>query len=210
MVPQDRTVQLPDPDPRTATPQSVQLVQQVVRRVRLSQESVLPAVPEVSAAVPPDVPGPEQVRAEVQHPALPASEGEPHRLYAPERVQAAGYVQVHAEEQHAEFQVHAVPGLCVQVSAVQDGGTTTYTHAHTHTSTHRHTPTHTHPLPLVHHPDTRPLRVLHQLVYNDLVDPVVHPCAGIGDECRDRRIDGRHGFVKRIRIRGRELGFPDA
>ena len=85
MVQQNRAMSIPD---TRSNPILIRIVQhqkkeQWVRPVRLPEESVLPAVPQMPTPVPTNVPGFEQIRIEVQHPTVPTGESGPDRVYAP-------------------------------------------------------------------------------------------------------------------------------
>lgn len=85
MVQQNRAMSIPDTRSNPILIRIVQLQkkEQWVRPVRLPEESVLPAVPQMPTPVPTNVPGFEQIRIEVQHPTVPTGESGPDRVYAP-------------------------------------------------------------------------------------------------------------------------------
>ena len=85
MVQQNRAMSIPDTRSNPILIRIVQLQkkEQWVRPVRLPEESVLPAVPQMPTPVPTTVPGFEQIRIEVQHPTVPTGESGPDRVYAP-------------------------------------------------------------------------------------------------------------------------------
>lgn len=85
MVQQNRAMSIPDTrsNPILTILVQLQKKEQWVRPVRLPEESVLPAVPQMPTPVPTNVPGFEQIRLEVQHPTVPTGESGPDRVYAP-------------------------------------------------------------------------------------------------------------------------------
>lgn len=85
MVQQNRAMSIPDTRSNPILIRIVQLQQkeQWVRPVRLPEESVLPAVPQMPTPVPTNVPGFKQIRIEVQHPTVPTGESGSDRVYAP-------------------------------------------------------------------------------------------------------------------------------
>ena len=85
MVQQNRPMPIPDTrsNPILTILVQLQKEEQWVRPVRLPEESVLPAVPQMPTPVPTNVPGFEQIRLEDQHPTVPTGESGPDRVYAP-------------------------------------------------------------------------------------------------------------------------------
>ncbi len=85
MVQQNRAMSIPDTrsNPILTILVQLQKKEQWVRPVRLPEESVLPAVPQMPTPVPTNVPGFEQIRIEVQHPTVPTGESGSDRVYAP-------------------------------------------------------------------------------------------------------------------------------
>ena len=88
MVQQNRPMPIPDTRSNPTLTAIIRIVQlqkkeQLVRPVRLPEESVLPAVPQMPTPVPTNVSGFEQIRIKVQHPTVPTGESGPDRVYAP-------------------------------------------------------------------------------------------------------------------------------